>query len=61
MLRYFRRRRPTPVTVQQITREDLEAAYAWDLTLTQWKRLTDRDRADLRDNITNAPRFEAAA
>lgn len=32
----------------QISREDADLIYRLDLTLAQWERLTDQERADLR-------------
>jgi hypothetical protein len=42
-----------PVTTQ----EDIIAAHAWGLTLTQWWALSDFERAECRRLITTAPRF----
>ena len=60
MIRFFRKRRPV-VTVRQLSREeiaDLVVASAWDMTESQWKSLTDYDRAECRRTITAAPRFQ---
>lgn len=60
MIAWFRRKRPA-VHVQQVTRGDIETAYAWGLTLDQWYALTDTQRAERRRDVTHAPRFGAAA
>lgn len=40
-----------------ITMEDAKVAYAWELRLGDWLALTDRQRAEKRRDITQAPRF----
>lgn len=60
-LRGLRRKR-RPVT--QLTRgdiADIPYAFAWDLTLDQWKNLDERDRYDKRLNVCYAPNFLAGA
>jgi hypothetical protein len=41
--------------------QDMVIKHAWGLTLDQWNRLSPRDRADLRDRITQAPNFQEGA
>ena len=55
--KYFRRRRPT-VLGKEVSWEDINAAQAWGLTLTEWFSLTDFERSECRRNITTAPKFE---
>jgi hypothetical protein len=60
MLRFFKSRRPkhrAEFTAQPITREDIAAANAWGLTLTDWYGMTDFERRECRRNITAAPKF----
>lgn len=57
VLKFFRRRRPAHRAEPSVTRSDINAAYAWCLTLDQWRALTDFERAECRRNITTAPRF----
>jgi hypothetical protein len=37
---------------------DFNMAYYWGLKLNEWQALTDRERRDLRDRVTQAPRWE---
>jgi hypothetical protein len=56
MIRIFKRRRPEPELVKY-SQADIQTAYCWGLTLTQWHALTDHDRAECRRTVTAAPRF----
>jgi hypothetical protein len=38
--------------------QDMQIKTAWGLTLTQWERATDKDRAYWREYVTNAPHFQ---
>jgi hypothetical protein len=40
---------------------DMEIKTAHGLTLTEWNALTDVQRAELRDTVTDAPYFERNA
>jgi len=60
ILKHFRKRRPV-VQVRQLSREeiaDLVVASAWGMDESQWKSLSDFDRAECRRTITAAPRFQ---
>lgn len=46
------------MTAPTITRAEADTAAAWGLTWAGWCRLTDKQRAEKRENITNAPKFE---
>jgi hypothetical protein len=37
---------------------DMVVKHAHGLTLTQWNNLSDRERAVLRDTVTQAPHFQ---
>jgi hypothetical protein len=37
---------------------DMKVKAAHGLTLTQWNRLTEKQRRDLRDTVTTAPHFQ---
>lgn len=46
----------TPV-VERITVQDAVVASSWELTDWQWATLTDADRADYRERVVYAPKF----
>lgn len=48
---------PSTRSSPKITRAEADTAAAWDLTWAGWCLLTDKDRADKRENLTNAPKF----
>ncbi len=58
MFRFFKRRKPTHRAEPKTDRADIQTAYAWGLTLTQWHALTDFERQECRRNVTTAPRFQ---
>lgn len=45
------------MTASTITRAEADTAAAWGYTWPGWCRLTDKERAKKRENITNAPYF----
>ena len=53
---WSRRRRPA-VHVQKITREDINTASAWDMSLTEWFALTEQERRDKRFHLALAPKL----
>ncbi|WP_324644191.1 hypothetical protein [Pseudarthrobacter sp. LT1] len=56
------KRRPA-VQITQLNRDDIADipyAFAWNLTITQWRELDERDRADKRLNVCHAPNFAGA-
>lgn len=63
----FKRRRPRQLTDAAL-REDFEAfladaktALAWGMTISEWRALTDFERAECRRTVTTAPGFKATA
>jgi len=59
MIRWFKRRRPAIVQpASSIGHYDAITAYCWGLTLAEWDRLPALVKADKRENIVNAPRFQ---
>lgn len=48
MIRWFRRRRPSPPTTPQLTVAETLIIHRAGLTLTQWTSLTNKERADIR-------------
>lgn len=48
MIRFFRRRKPTPPDPPRLSVPDALTAHHAGLTYWQWMRLTDAERAELR-------------
>jgi hypothetical protein len=57
MIRWFRRRRPTPAPQPVISRTDADTMNAWEIRFIEWNNLTDQGRAWYRENLTKAPHF----
>ena len=64
ILKHFRKRRPVVHADEELRAEfdafisDAKVAFAWDLTLDQWRALTDFERKTCRRTVTTAPNFQ---
>jgi hypothetical protein len=62
MIAAFKNRRPVHAPAPAKTsREDIQFAYYWGLTLTEWEALPSLVKADKREDVVHAPNFRAAA
>ena len=59
MIAWFRRKRPVPPTnpvLAEISLTDLLVARWWNLTVDEWNRRPEADRARMRDQVVYAVR-----
>lgn len=57
MLKFFKRRRPTPRADNRPSVAEAQVMSAWGLSEADWAVMTDFERRECRRNITAAPRF----
>ncbi len=58
MIRWFRRKRPTPpITPARIEGIDKATMHAWGLSPLDWADMPSMDRVWHRENLTKAPYF----